>query len=245
MKIIFFKQNKNSKLNTFFVNIIIAVVVSLVGVVSFISPAISVAYLKENKAIYQGNIEEKNVSLMINVYWGTEYIEPMLDVLLSNNCSATFFVGGSWVAQNNNTFDLILASNCEIGNHGYNHKDHAKISKNANIEEISNTHKLVKNLADIDMKLFAPPSGSFNNTTLDVANSLGYKTIMWSKDTIDWRDKNSDLIFTRATKNLSNGDLILMHPTKETLNALDKIIKEIKKQGYNIVTVSKNIQGVI
>ena len=112
------------------------------------------------------------------------------------------------MAQNNNIFDLILNANCEIGNHGYNHKDHTKISKQQNLDEISNTHTLVKNLADIDMNLFAPPSGSYNKQTLEIANSLGYKTIMWSKDTIDWRDKNANLIYTRATTNLANGDLI-------------------------------------
>ena len=94
------------------------------------------------------------------------------------------------------------------------------------------------------MKLFAPPSGSYNKTTLEVASNLGYKTIMWSKDTIDWRDKNSELIFSRATKNLVNGDLILMHPTKATLDVLDSIIKEIKRQNFKIVTVGKNIEGL-
>jgi peptidoglycan/xylan/chitin deacetylase (PgdA/CDA1 family) len=244
MKILFFKHNKNSKINTFFVNITIAMLVAMVGVVSFLSPTISVAYLKEEGAIYQGNIDNNNVSIMINVCWGTEFIEPMLDILHSNDAVATFFVGGSWVAQNNDVFALISNSNNEIGNHGYNHKDHAKISKNLNIEEISNTHSIVKNLSNKDMKLFAPPSGSYNSTTLKVASSLGYKTIMWSKDTIDWRDKNADIIFERATKKLANGDLILMHPTKETLSVFDKMIKEIKSQGFNLVTVSKNIEGI-
>ena len=244
MKVVFFNHKKNPKLHHIVSNIIIVAVIALVGFVSFFSPAVSVAYLKENDAIYQGNSENNNVSLMFNVYWGSEYIEPILDVLMSNNVSATFFVGGSWLAQNNNLFDLILVANCEIGNHGYNHKDHAKLSKSQNIEEISNTHTLVKNLADMDMKLFAPPSGSYNKTTLEVASNLGYKTIMWSKDTIDWRDKNSELIFSRATKNLVNGDLILMHPTKATLDALDSIIKEIKRQNFKIVTVGKNIEGL-
>ncbi len=243
MKVIFFRQSKSSKLFHIIANLSIALVVLLVGFVSFFSPAVSVAYLKNYEAIYQGNTDKNNVSLMFNVYWGTEYIEPILDVLLSHNAPATFFVGGSWLAQNNYTFDLILNANCEVGNHGYNHKDHTKLNKKQNIEEISNTHNLVKNLADTDMTLFAPPSGAYNKQTLEVASSLGYNTIMWSKDTIDWRDKNADLIYSRATKNLANGDLILMHPTEKTLAALDNIIKEIKRQGFKIVSVSENIES--
>ena len=241
MKVIFFKQNKAipSNLTT---NIVLILTIIFVGIISFVSPTISVAYLKSDDAIYQGNIQNKNVSLMINVYWGTEYISDMLEVLHSNDVKATFFVGGSWVAQNNDVFELICASNNEIGNHGYRHKDHAKISKENNISEIADTHTLVKALSKKEMALFAPPSGSYNKTTLEVAESLGYKTIMWSKDTIDWRDKNTDLIYSRATTDLCNGDLILMHPTKNTLEALDKIIKSIKEQGFDLVTVSENIK---
>ena len=64
---------------------------------------------------------------------------------------------------------------------------------------------------------------------------------MWSKDTIDWRDKSESLIFSRATKKLENGDLILMHPKEHSLKVLPKILEFYVKSGYNIVTVSQNI----
>jgi len=102
-------------------------------------------------------------------------------------------------------------------------------------------HQLVEESIGYAMQLFAPPSGSFSSDTLMVAKEMGYKTIMWSKDTIDWRDHDPNIIFNRATKNLSAGDLVLMHPTKETVLALEKILIEIKKQGFNIVSVSKNL----
>lgn len=244
MKILFFSQRNKQKINIILTNFVIMLVVVLVGVVAFISPVINVSYLKSDEAIYQGSSENKYVSLMINVYWGTKYVQPMLDILKNNNVKVTFFVGGSWVAQNNTIFEAIYASGNEIGNHGYHHKDHSKISKAMNIEEINNNHILVKSLSGTEMTLFAPPSGSYNKVTLESAKSLGYKTIMWSKDTIDWRDKNTELIYSRATKNIVNGDLILMHPTKNTLEALDRIIKSIKTQGFELVTVSQNIKDL-
>ena len=64
---------------------------------------------------------------------------------------------------------------------------------------------------------------------------------MWSKDTIDWRDHNTNLIFSRATKNMQNGDLILMHPTENTKDALKDIIKAYQNAGFSVVTVSENI----
>ena len=88
------------------------------------------------------------------------------------------------------------------------------------------------------MNLFAPPSGSYSKNTLKVSKSLNYKTIMWTKDTIDWRDSDENLIISRATKNVSSGDFILMHPKTHTLNALPKIIDTIKEKGLNLKGVN-------
>ena len=136
-----------------------------------------------------------------------------------------------------------MADGHEIGNHGYYHKDHDKISEEKNREEIYQTHEIVKALSGVEMNLFAPPSGAFNQTTLEVASEMGYVTIMWTKDTIDWRDKDTSLIYSRAIKNPQNGDLILMHPTKNTLEALPDIIDFYQSSNFNVTTVSETIFG--
>lgn len=69
------------------------------------------------------------------------------------------------------------------------------------MSEIGLTHEIIKQLLGYEMTLFAPPSGSYGQNTLKVAQDMGYKTIMWSKDTIDWRDQDENLIYSRATKN--------------------------------------------
>lgn len=222
-----------------------AIILTLIVGMFFLAFTGSVKTVFSNKssvdAIYKGNIEKNNVSLMINVYWGTEYILPMLEVLESENVKTTFFVGGTWANSNCDVLKEIVNRGHEIANHGYYHKDHKFLSYERNQEEIYITHKLIKELTGVEMNLFAPPSGSYNTETLQIANNLGYKTIMWTKDTIDWRDKDSDLTFTRATKNPKNGDLILMHPTSHTLKALPDIIKFYKEKGFNLTTVSQTI----
>lgn len=192
-------------------------------------------------AIYKGNSDKKNATLMINVYWGTEFIEPMLEVLKEKNVKTTFFVGGYWVAQNEDLLKKILNEGHEIANHGYYHKDQGELGLERNKEEILMNHKIVKSSCGVDMNLFAPPSGSYNSYTLEAAENLNYKTIMWTKDTIDWRDKDSSLILSRATKNMQNGDLVLMHPTKGTLEALPNIIDAYQNAGYTLTTVTETI----
>ncbi len=223
-------------------NVIIFALVAVVFLFSF-GDTISSAFNEPSEsAIYRGNTENSNVSVMINVYWGTEYIEGMLKALKDNGAKATFFIGGSWADKNSSMLMKIYENGHEIGNHGFFHKDHKKLSYAKNNEEIVVCEKVIETVCGYKTRLFAPPSGSYNNTVLKAASDLGYRTIMWSKDTIDWRDKDEELIYSRATRNTKNGDLILMHPTECTLNALDKILKYYKQNGFSAVTVSENLK---
>ena len=196
------------------------------------------SYQNEN-VIYNGNRDSNKVSLMFNVYWGTEYIMDILDVLNEYDVKSTFFVGGTWVEKEPDILNEIIKNGHEIGNHGYFHKDQEYLNYDQNYDEIAITHKLVFVNHNYEMNLFAPPSGSFNKATLESAENLGYKTIMWSKDTIDWRDKDSNLIFNRATNNIKGGDLVLAHPTECTLKALPLILQYYKINNITATTVSE------
>ena len=227
---------------TIITNIVLTVVFSVVVALSFIPEKIVPIYGgNQVTAIYRGNANEANVSFMFNVYENTKVVEGIVDLLNEKDVKATFFVGGCWADDNADALKKIIGSGHELANHGYFHKDHKKLSYEKNKEEISLTGVVVNALCGAKLNLFAPPSGSFSEATLEAAFDLGYKVIMWSKDTIDWRDSDQTLIFNRATKNPSNGDLILMHPKQHTLNALPKIIDFYLNLGYKLTTVSQNI----
>ena len=217
-KIVFNKKFISSLITNF---VIVFAIFSVFGICFWTDNTVVVSS-SGYKAIYRGNENKSDVSLCINVYWGTEYVEDMLNTLSETGAKATFFVGGSWASQNTDMLKKIYEKGHEIANHGYYHKDHKLIDYARNVQEIEYNHKLIKEILGIDMNLFMPPSGSYGLQTLEAAEFLGYTTIMWSKDTIDWRDKDTNLIFKRATKNMQNGDIILMHPTECTKNALKK-----------------------
>ena len=230
------------KLKGIVINTIIILLLAIVSTVAFVggNPN-AIATNVFNGAYYNGEINSKNVSLMVNVYWGEEYLDEMLEILKENDVKTTFFLGGMWVLDNEEMVKKIVENGHEIANHGYKHKSQDSISQKDANTEIQTTHNLIKKMTNIDMNLFAPPSGAMNNQTIDVASKLGYKVIMWTRDTIDWRDKNADLIYKRATKNLKGGDLILMHPTKCTLEALPKIISFAKTNGFKLTSVSQTL----
>ena len=178
---------------------------------------------------------------MINVYWGTEYVEPILNVFEKYNVKTTFFVGGVWVEKNQQLLKKISDAGHEIASHGYNHKEHGKLDFEQNYEEMKKTHELVKQILGEDMTLFAPPGGSYNKFTVAAANEMNYKCIMWTRDTIDWRDQNAELIYKRATNDMHGGDLVLMHPKAKTLESLPRIIEYAVSNGFVVSTVSDTL----
>ena len=191
---------------------------------------------------YSGSADKKGVALMFNVYEGREVVDGILDVLKAENAKATFFVGGCWADDNTEALKRIVSEGHLLANHGYFHKDGKKLDKAGNVAEIENCHKVVEALTGEKMRYFAPPSGSYSVETLKAAESLGYKTIMWTLDTIDWRDNDENLIYERATKKATSGAFILMHPKKHTLQALPKIIKFYKEKGLDLKTVAELIE---
>ena len=235
-------MNKRSK-TTIITNVILLLIFVFVAIVGFVPEKIlPMSADNSATAIYNGNKDNKNVSIMINVYENTDVVLKMMDVFLSKNVTATFFVGGCWADDNASALNQLVKNGFEIGNHGYFHKDHAKLTYEKNIEEISVTERIINALCGYKTTLFAPPSGSFSKNTLHACFDLDYQVIMWSKDTIDWRDNDKKTLYKRATKNPANGDLILMHPKTHTLEILPEVIDFYLSNGYNLVSVSKNLE---
>ena len=204
-------------------NLALAAILLAVGAVCFFPLGVSTAGKLSDRVYYNGNRDSAYVSLMFNVYWGTEYIAPILDTLEEYGVQATFFIGGSWADDHADALRSIAERGHELGNHGYFHKSQDGISYEANLEEIR---------------------GAYGENTVRAAEELGYKTILWSKDTIDWRDHDVSLILERATKEVTGGDLILMHPTAETAQALPAVLERLRVLGLEQVPVSVNISGI-
>lgn len=224
-----------------FTNAVLLLLVVVVGAVCFFPLGAVTAGNVSDRVYYRGDAESGKVSLMFNVYGGADYIPGILDTLDAFGVKATFFIGGCWADDHTQTLREIAARGHELGNHGYFHKDQDKLSLSANKEEILRCHDLVKSLAGKEMSLFAPPSGTYSENTVNAAESLAYKVIMWSKDTIDWRDHDATLIFSRATEGIEGGDLVLMHPTEETAEALPSVLAFYKEKGLAQCTVSETL----
>lgn len=227
------------------------IVIALVLVATFSVTLVTIApwnrAVEETSAIYTGDQNSNRVAFMFNVYQNTETALKIAELMVEHGFRATFFVGGKWVERNGNALLSLYNMGMEIGNHGYLHRDHKTLNYQKNIDEILLAERLIDEYlkefpAYKNSKLFAPPSGSIGDEMFSACDHLGYKVIMWTRDTIDWRDHDAELIYNRAIKDIKAGDLVLMHPTPETLSALPRILEYIKSQNL-VADIVSNVIG--
>ncbi len=187
--------------------------------------------------IYRGPKDEKSASLMINVSWGEEYIPAMLKTLADEHVKATFFLDGDWVNKHRNLARKIVEDGHDIGSHGYGHPDMRKLSDGELLKQVLVSRETLFRQLGMEIKCIAPPSGSYDNRLVKIAKDQHMYTILWTTDTVDWKRPHPDVIVERVRKGLEPGALILMHPTAPTVEALPRIIRMLKNEGYCIKTV--------
>lgn len=203
--------------------------------VCFFSSLQASALAAKHEAIYHGN---DGAALMFNVYQNTQQVYEILEILDAKDVKATFFIGGIWAENNPDALLAIHLAGHEIGNHGYNHKLPTKVGLRAAMEEIRKTESVLYGILGRGSTLYAPPSGDFDRSIVDGAAKMQMRTILWSADTIDWRDQNAALILSRAQEKMDETGFLLMHPTEATVSALGDIIDSLLARGFRLTTVS-------
>jgi len=169
----------------------------------------------------------------VDLGWETEYVQGILDVLKKEDVKITFNVTGRWAEKNEEMLLNIKEEGHEIGNHGHRHLDYAKLSYEENLEQIKTSKKIIEDIIKEETKFFQAPAGSFGEGTMKAANELGYTSIKWDIDTIDWNNrKEPEVIIERVKKkDIKDSSIVLMHPTYATTQCLDDIIQIIKDKG--------------
>lgn len=198
----------------------------------------------------QVKTKEKAMALTINVDWGEEYIPGILNILDEYQAKATFFVTGRWAAKNPDLLKKIAARGHLIGNHEYYHSHPDQLTVAKNKEELLKTEKKIFEITGQKTTFYAPPYGERGRNGLAAADELGYKTVLWTLDTIDWRqDSTPQVIVERILDPKSRngkkpdkcGAIILMHPKEYSVVALPQILRALQNDGFSFVTLEKLI----
>ncbi|MDR3244735.1 MAG: polysaccharide deacetylase family protein [Elusimicrobiota bacterium] len=204
------------------------------------------AYSFEKKDFYtNGAAKSRKVALTFDDGPGVS-TPAILDILKEKGVKATFFLLGSRVKANPQYTKRIAQEGHEIANHTYHHINffsYNEPDKNDKFEsELLLSEKIIKEITGIKTTLVRFPHGYLKPPAIQIAKKHGYTIVNWSFG-CDWRkDISSDEILSKYKKEIKSGTIYLLHDAPKnakSLKFLSKLIDEIKKRGYQIVTVSE------
>ncbi|MBR2715127.1 MAG: polysaccharide deacetylase family protein [Ruminococcus sp.] len=218
----------------------------LIGAIAFTvatstaTQAIQTASEKRLIPIYYVDTKEKVCSISFDAAWGNEQTKTLLDILDEHKVKTTFFLVGAWVDKYQASVKEIANRGHDIGNHSDTHAHLTQISKTQQLSEIKNCNEKIKAITGKDVTLFRPPYGEYDNSVVEVCNSLDMYCTQWNIDSLDWKDPSPQDMVSRIESKLCEGSIILLHNgAKNTPEALPLIIEMIHSKGYKIVPISK------
>lgn len=193
-------------------------------------------------AIAATRTEQKVVALTFDHSWGNKFTPSILDTLKKNDTKVTFFIMGPWAKKFPEVAQRMVADGHEIASHGFKHENYGDRTPEWVKEDLQKAHAQIKEVTGVDATLMRPPNGHYSQKSLQATHEIGYKTIIWNVDSLDWKNPGRDVIVDRIMKRLKPGAIILMHASDtpvQTAEALPILLEKIKAEGYQIVTVSE------
>lgn len=195
---------------------------------------------KEDIPIYSVETQNKKCAITFDCAWGASDIPNIIKSLDEYKAKATFFIVGAWAEKYPDMVKLISDKGHEVANHGYGHLHMASMPEAKISEEITRCSSVLKEITGQKIGLFRAPYGEYDSALIKSASRLGYKSIQWDCDSLDWkRDMSANAIYNRVMKNISSGSVILFHnDTLYTEDVLPDILKSLNEKGFECVTVS-------
>lgn len=182
------------------------------------------------------NIKNKVVALTFDD-GPSKHTEKILNTLKKENARATFFIVGNKASFYQSTLLKMVAGGNEIGNHSYSHKLLTRLSNEEFKKEIDKTQEVIFETTGYISKLIRPTYGGYSDKLM---SNTDLKLTLWDVDSSDWRYKSERKIVNNVLNYVEDGDIILMHDTfARTASSVEKIIKELKNDGFVFVTVSE------
>lgn len=223
-----------------------AVAAAILAVIFFClggGKAVGVFNAEKELPIYSVDTAGKKASITFDCAWGDDDIPNILQSLEKADVKATFFIVGQWAEKYPDKVSMISAAGHDVANHSYSHLRMGSLDKSRIMDEIVKANKLLEKITGTKIDLFRPPYGDYNNSVVLSARELGYYTIQWNVDSLDWKpDISRETIMSRIRDKVIPGSIILFHnDTQHTAKMLPDVISTLKGMGYEMVPVSQLI----
>jgi peptidoglycan/xylan/chitin deacetylase (PgdA/CDA1 family) len=198
-----------------------------------------------NSITRQGNPKKVALALTFDDGPDLHYTPKILDILKKYNVKATFFVVGTLIQKYPAIFNRIIREGHAVGNHSFQHLKICELSAEKARFQLARNQELIEKAGGRRELIFRPPYGALDPASVNLISKLGYKIILWTIDSLDWRGLKKQQVITNVIPNLKYGYIVLQHSASETkledltgsIDALPEIIKTAKSRGYRLITI--------
>jgi peptidoglycan/xylan/chitin deacetylase (PgdA/CDA1 family) len=191
-----------------------------------------------------GSAQESKIALTFDDGPDNKYTPAILDVLRKYHVSATFFLLGVRSEANPVIVRRIVNEGHAIGNHSYNHANPAKLTEAQFENQFTHTQAILRKLIGYEPKLIRTPYGALQENQLRWIAKNGMIAVNWDIDSMDWKELNASQVLANILDHTHRGAIILQHSAggenqdlSGTVKALPFLIDQLKKQGFQLVTV--------
>lgn len=188
--------------------------------------------------------KKKKIYLTFDCGYENGFTPKILDVLKKQKVVAAFFVTKPFIREEAKLVKWMKKEGHIVGNHTVHHKSMPTLSDRDNKQEIIDCAQYCKEVTGYDMDPFIrPPMGEYNEKTLKLTKSMGYKTIFWSMAYVDFdvnKQPGKAYVEEHFKKYTHNGAIPLMHNVSQSnAEALEEVIINLKKEGYQFESLKK------
>lgn len=188
--------------------------------------------------------KKKKIFLTFDCGYENGFTPKILDVLKKQKIVAAFFLTKPFIREGRELVRRMKKEGHIVGNHTVHHKSMPTLSDRDNKQEIIDCAEYCKEATGYEMDHFIrPPMGEYNEKTLKLTKSMGYKTIFWSMAYVDFdvnKQPGKQYVVEHFKKYTHNGAIPLMHNVSQSnAEALDEVITNLKKEGYQFESLKK------
>jgi len=192
--------------------------------------------LKKYNGIYIADTSKPVIYLTFDEGYEAGYTAGILDCLKKHNVNAIFFITGPYLNQHEDLVRRMVEEGHAVGNHTVGHFSLPKLSDEKMREEVSELDRVFYEKFKKHMVFLRPPMGEYNERSLKITSEMGYINVFWSFAYRDWdrnRQKGWEYAYNNVMPNLHNGAILLLHAvSSDNARALDRIITDTRKKGY-------------
>jgi peptidoglycan/xylan/chitin deacetylase (PgdA/CDA1 family) len=171
------------------------------------------------------------------------YTPRIISILRRENVPATFFEVGVLERYFHASTSALASGGDAIEDHTFRHAPMSRLSPAEQRYELLRDAQMIEHYGAPFPRLFRPPYGLWNATTLALLREYRTLMVLWTVDTDDYRRPGVAAIVSTAVAGAKPGAIILLHDAggnrAQTVAALPAIIARLRARGYRFVTVPR------